>query len=121
MSIQIVEDNPVKAPKMDGFTATAEIRKRKALYKKHKPLIEIREMREASQDTNDAPSKRIVIIAMTANAMQGDQEACLAAGMDGYISKPVTANALRQALVRWIPDMDQGREAQSALEERQPS
>lgn len=108
-------------PEMDGFTATAEIRKREALYEKHEPLIETREMRNVSEDMNNAPSKRVVIIAMTANAMQGDQEACLAAGMDDYISKPVTAHALRQALVRWIPDMDQGREAQPALEERQPS
>jgi len=90
------------------FTVRLAKQAREALFKKH-------------QDTNDATSKRIVIIAMTANAMQGDQEACLAAGMDGYISKPVTANALRQALVRWIPDMNQGREAQPALEERQPS
>ena len=108
-------------PEMDGFSATAEIRQREALCQKHEPLIEMREMREVSRDTNDASPKRIVIIAMTANAMQGDREACLAAGMDDYISKPVTTNALRQALIRWIPDTDQGRNAQSTLEERQPS
>jgi CheY-like chemotaxis protein len=108
-------------PEMDGFAATAEIRQREALPRKHKPLIEIQGARDSSRDTNDAPPRRIVIIAMTANAMQGDQEACLAAGMDDYISKPVTANALRQALVRWIPVMDQEREAQPTLEERQPS
>jgi len=108
-------------PEMDGFAATAEIRRHEALPRKHKSLLGIRGTRNPSRDTNDAPPRRIVIIAMTANAMQGDQEACLAAGMDDYISKPVTANALRQALIRWIPDIDQGREAQSTLGERQPS
>ena len=54
------------------FTVRLAKQAREALFKKHKSLIETREMREVSQDTNDAPSKRIVIIAMTANAMQGD-------------------------------------------------
>ncbi|MCG6537884.1 MAG: Hpt domain-containing protein, partial [Syntrophales bacterium LBB04] len=45
----------------------------------------------------------IPIIAMTANAMKGDRERCLEVGMDGYISKPVTPNALAEALKKWLP------------------
>ena len=45
---------------------------------------------------------RIPIIAMTANAMQGDREKCLDAGMDDYVSKPINRKAVKTALKRWF-------------------
>ncbi len=101
-------------PEMDGFTATEEIRRRET-------SDGIRGTRGLSRDTYGTPPRRLPIIAMTANAMQGDREACLAAGMDDYISKPVTAEALRQALARWIPETDQKRDSQPTLVEHEPS
>jgi signal transduction histidine kinase/CheY-like chemotaxis protein/HPt (histidine-containing phosphotransfer) domain-containing protein len=49
----------------------------------------------------------IPIIAMTANAMQGDQQRCLEAGMNGYISKPVAPRALVEVLNTWLPQAPQ--------------
>ncbi len=66
-------------PEMDGFEATTQLRLREAAGK-HTPVI-----------------------AMTADAMAGAAERCLAAGMDGYLSKPMHREALIEALLEWVP------------------
>ncbi|MBI4001794.1 MAG: response regulator, partial [Nitrospira defluvii] len=72
-------------PVMDGYEATRRIRERE-----QRP--------EAARDRAHIP-----IIALTANAMQGDRERCKAAGMDDYLSKPVKTDDLGRILQRWIP------------------
>jgi len=51
---------------------------------------------------SDKAHRRVPIIAMTANAIKGDAEKCLHAGMDDYISKPVDADTVRQKIDFWI-------------------
>jgi PAS domain S-box-containing protein len=68
----------VQMPKVDGFEATAAIRNREAGTGEHLPII-----------------------AMTAHAMKGDAERCLAAGMDGYISKPIEIKSLLNMIERF--------------------
>jgi two-component system sensor histidine kinase/response regulator len=68
-------------PELDGIQTTVRIRKEEREQGRH----------------------RIPIIAMTANAMQGDREKCLAADMDDYIPKPVILGDLRAALAKWMP------------------
>ncbi|MBX9691657.1 MAG: response regulator, partial [Cyanobacteria bacterium] len=71
-------------PEMDGYETTRLIRKRES-----------------------PEGKRTPIIAMTANAMPGDREKCLAAGMDDYIAKPVNQEKLQQMTSRWITRRDE--------------
>lgn len=73
-------------PGMDGYEAAREIRRR-----------------EATARTAADAAGRVPIVAMTANAIDGDQERCLAAGMDDYLSKPVRLASLAATLERWIP------------------
>jgi CheY-like chemotaxis protein len=67
----------VQMPDMDGLEATAVIREQERHYGGHLPII-----------------------ALTAHAMKGDQERCLASGMDDYISKPINAQTLSAAISR---------------------
>lgn len=68
-------------PEMDGYEATREIRSQK----------------------HDVRDYRIPIIAMTANALKGDRQKCLDAGMDDYLTKPVDPKELEEKLRHWLP------------------
>jgi len=93
-------------PHMDGLQATQEIRKREALNVKRE--AENPQDDEASSEQRDTKCERrdtfhIPIIAMTANAMPGDREKCLAGGMDDYLVKPLRFSAVVDVLMQWLP------------------
>ncbi len=75
----------VQMPEMDGLDATREIRTKES-----------------------GSGKRSTIIAMTANAMTGDREMCIEAGMDGYVPKPVKKDVLFAEIDRLLKDSDHG-------------
>ena len=67
-------------PRMDGLEATQTIR----------------------EWEKERQSRRIPIVALTANAMKGDRERCLAAGMDDYASKPIEREVVFALLEKWV-------------------
>jgi two-component system, sensor histidine kinase len=71
-------------PTMDGFETTRRLRKK-----------------EEQEQARHTP-----IIALTANAMEGDRERCIAAGMDDYLAKPINREALVRCLQRWLHTPD---------------
>jgi two-component system sensor histidine kinase/response regulator len=74
-------------PEMDGYEATRQLRR-----------------------LEGDEGRRLPVIAMTAAAMEGDRERCLAAGMDDYVTKPVRSVAVDAVLVRWIDEREQDEE-----------
>ena len=85
-------------PELDGYEATRAIRAWEASIPKRE---------EKEGEASPDPSRwvpHVPIIAMTANAMKGDREKCLDAGMDDFLSKPVALQELDRALKQWIPN-----------------
>ena len=80
-------------PEMDGFEATRQIRAKEKRSGTHVPII-----------------------ALTALAMQGDQERCLACGMDGYVSKPIKLKELFTVIGEVVPGIQRTLETTNPLE-----
>jgi PAS domain S-box-containing protein len=71
----------MRMPEMDGLTATRAIR-----------------------TAERASGRHVIVVALTANVLDGDREACLEAGMDDFLAKPLQLEALRGVLARWLPE-----------------
>jgi PAS domain S-box-containing protein len=71
----------MRMPEMDGLAAT-------------------RAIREAERENG----RHVVVVALTANVLEGDREACIEAGMDDFLAKPLQLDALRTVLARWLPE-----------------
>ncbi len=84
-------------PEMDGLEATAMLR-----------------LREQQQNQK----RRIPVIAITANAFEGERQRCLEAGMDDYISKPFNQDELRATIQRWFDQQHSSDDASGEMNKR---
>jgi CheY-like chemotaxis protein/HPt (histidine-containing phosphotransfer) domain-containing protein len=100
---------------IEAMAATAEREYAVILADIHMPrmdgyeLVEMLRAREAERGTTRTP-----VVAITANAMRGEEERCLAAGMDAYLAKPVAIDRLSAILQRWLPLDDDAAAAAAA-------
>ncbi len=79
-------------PRMDGYEATRKIRD-----------LERENGLPSTSASPNQPPRRIPIVALTAHALEGEREKCLASGMDDYLSKPFSIEQLATVLSRWLP------------------
>jgi PAS domain S-box-containing protein len=81
----------------------------------HMPEMDGFELTAAVRETEESTDRRAPIIAITANALQGEAERCLAAGMDDYLSKPVDMKGLKSTLQKWMGNGGVAGDAHAAL------
>ena len=109
----------IQMPKMDGFEATRRIRELEAEYQSsiaNQPQLNMLRIQRGRQSTIE----RVPIIAMTAHAMTGDREKCIAAGMDDYVSKPIKPETLF-SVINKVARQSQGAKAQKRTQSSQGS
>jgi len=96
-------------PQMDGLQATQEIRRREmSLVAGGSSLVKGESSSGKDQRPATSDQRRLPIVAMTANAMPGDREKCLAAGMDEYLVKPLRMSAVVKVLANWLTPQADG-------------
>jgi len=106
----------VQMPEMDGLEATKRIRN-----------YELGITNKAQADASSSlfvirnSSFVIPIIAMTANAMQGDRERCMEAGMNDYISKPISPQTLADVLEKWLPKGEKKNDECGMMNKEEPA
>jgi signal transduction histidine kinase/CheY-like chemotaxis protein len=117
--VLVVEDNPVNQRVIArmlqelGYAVRLCSTGREALgaWKQHRPSLILCDVQMPDMDglevtreirAREAPAERTPIVALTAGALAGDREVCLEAGMDDYLTKPISVDALAQALDRWV-------------------
>ncbi len=120
-NILLVEDNPVNqmvalnmlkkygcrvTPALDGQSSIEHVKQQRfdlILMDCQMPVLDGYEATQIIRQLPSEQQQRTPIIAFTAHALKGDDDKCFAAGMDGYLSKPLRKYDLEQALIKWLP------------------